>query len=66
MKRENFYDTVIVVTSPDGHEVEINGGKTMGNLDEDASLSLMIGSAVREMLTTLDEGDEITIEIFSI
>lgn len=62
--RETFLYTLIVVTGPDGTEVEIDPQDMMGDLDDEASSSLRIGMVVRKMLLTAREGEPVTVTVY--
>ena len=63
MAREKLDLALVVVTTPDGEETELNMDSCgAGNLDEETAQALMIGRAVRAALMS-SEGDGATIEV---
>ena len=65
MKRDTLDCTLIVVTDMNGSEVEIKPDEMLGNLNEEASQSLMIGRAVRNALMQSCEDGAIEVSIFA-
>lgn len=64
MERESLVDVVIVVTTTDGAEVEVeNFG--VGNLDQEASECLLIGRAVRAALMRADDGAVVEVRAYT-
>ena len=58
--------TLIVVFSPDGTEIEVDPMDGIGNLDDEASQSMLIGRAVRAALfSTEEDGAMVEVRIYS-
>ena len=58
MKRESLEDAIVVVTSSDGEEVEVDlTAGVSGNYDQKTKECLLIGCAVRDALMLVDDGD---------
>ena len=65
MKRDTLDFTLIIVTDRNGNEVEIKPDDMLGNLNEEASQSLMIGRAVRNALMQSCEDCIIEVSIYA-
>lgn len=65
MKRESLENTVVVVTTPEGEEVEVQMDLGIGNLNEEATQCLLIGRAVRDALMTAKDGAPVEVAVYS-
>ena len=65
MARDTLESTVVVVTAPDGSEVEVNPSESVGNLNAEASQALLIGRAVRAALMASEEdGSRVEVRVY--